>query len=89
MLISVMRRGYSKRELRSVCIQSEWSRLTIEQEAQNAEEQLRKCLSELEKYQDPFDTPVNIDGCGGVMDAVSTPFTQEYVSQFTKDQRQY
>jgi carboxypeptidase D len=34
-------------------------------------------MSEIEKYSDPMSTPVNIDGCGGVMDAVSAPFTQE------------
>jgi len=51
--------------------------LTVEQEAQNAANALKRCMSEMEAYTDPMNVPINIDGCGGVMDAVSEPFTQE------------
>jgi len=39
-------------------------------------------MVEVEKYTDPFNTPVNIDNCGGVMDSVSAPYTQEYACLF-------
>lgn len=38
---------------------------------------MSRCQTEVDKYADPFDTPVNINGCGAVMDMVSAPFTQE------------
>lgn len=40
---------------------------------------LARCMVEVDKYPDPFHTPVNIDNCGGVMDSVLAPFTQESV----------
>ncbi|ODN78321.1 pheromone-processing carboxypeptidase KEX1 [Cryptococcus amylolentus CBS 6039] len=45
-------------------------------EADALEAALAKCREEMEKYKDPFTTPVNINNCGEVMDAVSDPFTQ-------------
>lgn len=39
---------------------------------------MSRCQTAMDKYTDPFTTPVNIDNCGGVMDMVSAPFTQEY-----------
>jgi carboxypeptidase D len=50
---------------------------TDEQEAATMEASLARCTTEMEKYNDPFNTPVNINNCGGVMDSVSAPFTQE------------
>jgi carboxypeptidase D len=47
------------------------------QEAAAMEATLARCTTEMEKYTDPFNTPVNINNCGGVMDSVSAPFTQE------------
>ena len=47
------------------------------QEAATMEASLARCITEMEKYTDPFNTPVNINNCGGVMDSVSAPFTQE------------
>jgi carboxypeptidase D len=47
------------------------------QEATAAEASLARCMVEVEKYTDPFNTPVNINNCGGVMDSVSAPYTQE------------
>jgi carboxypeptidase D len=49
------------------------------QEASALEAAMSRCQTELDKYPDPFNTPVNINNCGGVMDMVSAPFTQEYV----------
>lgn len=40
---------------------------------------LKRCQEEMDKYTDPFTTPVNIDHCGEVMDSVTRPFTQECV----------
>jgi carboxypeptidase D len=48
-----------------------------EQEAASMEATLARCTTEMEKYTDPFSTPVNIDNCGGVMDSVSAPYTEE------------
>ena len=48
-----------------------------EKEAAAAEATLARCMVEVERYTDPFNTPVNINNCGGVMDAVSAPYTQE------------
>jgi carboxypeptidase D len=50
---------------------------TDDQEAATMEASLARCTTEMEKYTDPFNTPVNINNCGGVMDSVSAPFTQE------------
>jgi carboxypeptidase D len=50
---------------------------TDDQEAAAMEASLARCTTEMEKYTDPFNTPVNINNCGGVMDSVSAPFTQE------------
>jgi carboxypeptidase D len=47
------------------------------QEAAAMEASLARCMTEVEKYTDPFSTPTNINNCGGVMDSVSAPFTQE------------
>lgn len=36
-------------------------------------------MTSMEQYTDPMTTPVNIEGCYGVMGAVSQPYTQECV----------
>jgi carboxypeptidase D len=41
---------------------------------------LARCMNEVDQYPDPFNTPVNINSCGGVMDSVLAPFTQESVN---------
>ncbi|WVQ96226.1 hypothetical protein IAU59_003330 [Kwoniella sp. CBS 9459] len=46
-------------------------------EAEKMEAALATCQTEMDKYTDPFKTPVNIDHCGEVMDSVSSPFVQE------------
>ncbi|KIR34460.1 pheromone-processing carboxypeptidase KEX1 [Cryptococcus deuterogattii MMRL2647] len=46
-------------------------------EAEEMEAALKRCQEEMDKYTDPFTTPVNIDHCGEVMDSVTRPFTQE------------
>lgn len=50
------------------------------QEAQAMEAALARCMNEVDQYPDPFNTPVNINSCGGVMDSVLAPFTQELVA---------
>lgn len=47
------------------------------QEAQHIDDELAKCQIEMDKFTDPFNTPTNINNCGGVMDAVSAPFVKE------------
>ncbi|AAW43480.1 KEX1 protein precursor, putative [Cryptococcus deneoformans JEC21] len=46
-------------------------------EAEEMESALKRCQEEMDKYSDPFTTPVNINNCGQVMDSVTRPFTQE------------
>jgi hypothetical protein len=42
------------------------------------EKYLAECRTEMEKYPGTDNTPINIGGgCQAVMDAVSSPFTQE------------
>jgi carboxypeptidase D len=47
------------------------------QESDYLDAQLAQCQVEMDKFTDPFNTPVNINNCGGVMDAVSQPFVKE------------
>jgi carboxypeptidase D len=56
---------------------SSMTEYTDGQEATHVEEILARCQTQMDMYTDPFNTPVNINGCGGVMDAVSEPFVQE------------
>jgi carboxypeptidase D len=47
------------------------------QESDYLDAQLAQCQVEMDKFTDPFNTPTNINNCGGVMDAVSQPFVKE------------
>lgn len=38
---------------------------------------MQQCQTQLDKYVDPADVPINVDQCGQVMGAVTDPFIQE------------